>query len=153
MNEVRSTGAPVRYARFAGVIAGLATVVIGAINGISLLAGRPSPVSVWLFAISVGLLLCAATFFGRSIASDAPAFALIGPASCLSALLCLISGYALYLAVNHANPTAVWSFDVVFAAVFFIGLGILKAAQSIVGNASLSDRFASPAAQAKSDEW
>jgi hypothetical protein len=130
--------------RVAGVLAALAVIAIGAINGITMQLNRPVTVSLFLLAIAVGLLLSAPSLVKPSISSDGPALALIGPTSVLCVVLIVLSASTLYLAGNNAKASTVWSLDVMYGAIVLIGLAMLVASRSVVVAASGSDHLAPP---------
>lgn len=137
--------------RAAGLVAALSVIAIGALNGITMHVNNPVTVSLFLLAISVGILLCGPSLVKSSLWSDAPALALIGPTGGLCGVLVVLSGSTLFLAANNAPRLTLWSLDVVYAAVLLIGLGALGAARSIVVAASGSDRLAAP--HTDTDRW
>jgi hypothetical protein len=141
------------WVRLAGTFAGLTVVAIGLVNGLAQW-DAPSSVSLWLLAIAVAFVFWAPSLFQPSPESDATRIAMIGPVLFEALVLIVLSGLALFWARNDGSPRAVWTLDVLYAAVLFVGTALLKASVPLVESAaSASRRVPQPPPTMTDDNW
>jgi hypothetical protein len=141
------------WVRLAGTFAGLTVVAIGLVNGLARW-DAPSSVSLWLLAIAVAFVFWAPSLFQPSPENDAPRIAMIGPLLVEALLLIVLSALALFWARNDGSPRAVWTLDVLYAAVLLVGTALLKAAVPLIESAaSASRRVPQPPPTMTDDNW